>query len=70
MGVGGLGHEPAASPPRKRPSVHFCKRLSGPQSQSGRMRKILPQLGFGPRTFHLVESSYNGYAILAHAYKV
>lgn len=66
----GVGDDPAASPPEQDTLYPFYKRPSAPQEQSGRVRKILSQLGFGPRTFHPVESSYNGYALLAHDYKM
>jgi hypothetical protein len=42
------------------------RRLGGPQGRSGRVRKISPPPGFGPRTFQPVASRYNEYAIPAH----
>jgi len=69
-GGGWLTPRPGRFTPEKETLYPFYKMLSAPQGQSGRVRKILPQLGFGPRTFHPVEISYNGYALLVHDYKV
>jgi len=41
MGVGGQRHAPAALPPAKT-RYPLCRRLGGPQSRSGRVRKISP----------------------------
>ena len=41
MGVGGQSHSPAALPPGKTRYPHY-RRLGGPQSRSGRVRKISP----------------------------
>jgi len=49
MGVGGQRQAPAALPPGKTRYTLY-RRLDGPQSRSGRVRKISPQLGFDPRT--------------------
>jgi hypothetical protein len=39
------------------------RRLWGPQSQSGRVRKISPPLGFDPQTAQPAEKCYTGYAV-------
>jgi hypothetical protein len=65
MGVGGQCHAPAALPPQKT-RYPLCRRLSGPQRRSGRVRKISPPLGFDPRTLESVESRYTDYDIPAH----
>jgi hypothetical protein len=62
--MGGQHHTPAALPPRKT-RYPLYRRLGGPQGWSGRVRKILPQLGFDPRTVQLVASRYTHYAIPA-----
>ena len=41
--------------------------LGGPQSRSGRVRKISPPPGFHSRTVQPVASRYNDYAIPAHS---
>ena len=43
-GVGGERHAPAALPPGK-PGTHCIRRLSGPLSRSGWVRKISPPTG-------------------------
>jgi hypothetical protein len=48
MGVGSQRHVPAALPPGKT-RYPLYRRLGGPQGQSGRVRKISPSPGFGPR---------------------
>ena len=55
MGVGGQYHAPAALPPRKT-RYPLCRRLSGPQGRSGRVRKISPSPGFDSRTVQPVAS--------------
>ena len=40
----------------------FYRRLGGPQSRSGQVRKISPQPGFDPRTVQHVASRYTNYA--------
>jgi len=57
MGVGGLGHAPAALPPGKT-RYPLYRRLGGPQSRSGQMRKISPPSGFDPRIIQPVASRY------------
>jgi hypothetical protein len=64
MGVGGQRHAPAALPAGKSRDP-LWRRLGGPQSRSGRVRKISPPPGFDPRTFQPVASRYSGYAIPA-----
>ena len=57
MGVGGQRHAPAALPPGKT-RYPLYRRLDGPQSRSGRVRKISPPPGFDPRTVQSVASNY------------
>jgi hypothetical protein len=61
-GVGGQRHAPAALPPGKT-RYPLYRRLSGPQGQSGRVRKISPPPGFDPRTVQPVASRYIDWAI-------
>jgi hypothetical protein len=58
--VGGQRHTPAAIPPRKT-RYPLYRRLGGPQSRSGRVRKIPPLPGFDPRTVQSVASRYTDY---------
>ena len=67
MGVGGQHHAPAALPPGKT-RYPLYRRLGGPQSRSGRVRKISPPPGFDPLTFQSVESPYTDWAIPAHEF--
>jgi hypothetical protein len=62
--VGGQRHAPAALPPGKT-GYALYKRLGGPQSQFGRVRKISPPQGFDLRTVQPVASRYTDYAIPA-----
>ena len=63
MWVGSQRHAPAAlSPGRTRYPLY--RRLGGPKGGSGRMRKILPLMGFDPRTVQLVASCYTDWATL------
>ena len=57
MGVGGQRHVPAALPPGKT-RYPLYRRLGGPQSRSGRVREILPPLGFDPPAVQPVASRY------------
>ena len=64
MGVGGQRHAPAASLPGKT-RYPLCRRLSGPQGRSGRVRKILPPIGIRSpdrpvRSESLYRLSYRG----------
>jgi hypothetical protein len=68
MGVGGQRHAPAALPPGKT-RYPFCRRLDGPQSRSGRVRKISPPPGFDARTVQPLASRCTDYAISAHRWK-
>ena len=63
-GVGGKRHAPATLPPGKT-RYPLYRRLGGPQSRSGQVRKISPPPGFDPRTVQPVASRYTGYAIQA-----
>ena len=66
MGVGGQRHASAALPPgRTRHKLY--RRLSGPQGQSGHVRKISPPTWFDPRTVQPLTSSYTDWAIPAHS---
>jgi hypothetical protein len=56
---------PGRFTPGKETRYPFYRRLGGPQSRSGRVRKISPQLGFDPRTVQPVASRYTDGAILA-----
>ena len=62
MGVGGQRHAPAVLP-REREPVPLYSRLGGPQSRSGRARKISPPPGFDPRAVQPAASRYTDYAI-------
>jgi len=64
-GMGGQGHAPAALPPGKEKLYPLCRRLGGPQSRSGRVRKISPPSGYDPRTVQPVTSLYTDCAILS-----
>ena len=66
MEVGGQRHAPAALPPGKT-RYPFYRRLGGPQSRSGRVRKISAPPGFDPRTVQSVASRYTDCAITAHS---
>ena len=61
MEVGGRRHAPAALPPgtTRHP---LCRRLGGPQSWSGSVRKISAPPGFDPRTIQSVASRCTDYA--------
>jgi hypothetical protein len=65
MGVGGHRHAPAAFPPGKI-RYPLYRRLGGPQSRSGRMRKRSPPPAFDPWTFQPVASRCTNWAIPAH----
>jgi len=58
MGVGGQRHAPAALTPGKT-RYPLYRRLGGPQSRSGQMRKISLPAGFDPRTVKPVASRSN-----------
>jgi hypothetical protein len=62
--VGGQSHAPAALPPGKTRYLLY-RRLGGPQSRSGRVRRISPPTGFDPRTVQPVASRYTDWAIPA-----
>ena len=64
MGVGGERHGPAALPPGKT-WYPLCRKLGGPQSLSGRVRKISLPPGFDPRTVQPVASRDTDWAIPA-----
>ena len=62
MEVGGQRHAPAALPPGET-RYPLYRKLDGPKGQSGWVRKILPSLGFNPRTVQPTISRYTDYAI-------
>jgi len=64
MGVYDQRLIPAALPPVKT-RYPLCWRLDGPQSRSGRVRKISPPPEFDPRIVYFVASHYTDYAIPA-----
>jgi hypothetical protein len=68
MRVDGQRHTPAASPPG-RIRCPLYRRLGGPQSRSGRVRKISPPPGFDPRTVQPVASRCADWAIRPRTYK-
>ena len=51
---------------RKENQYPLCRRLGGPQGQSGPVWNISPPLGFDPQTVHPVASPYINYTISAH----
>jgi hypothetical protein len=57
MEVGGQRHGPAAFPPGKT-WYSLYRRLGGPPGQSGCVQKILPSLGFDPRTVQPITTRY------------
>jgi len=59
--VGGQRHAPTSLPPGKT-RYALCRRLGGPQSRSGRVRKISPLPGFDPPTLQPVASRYTDWA--------
>ena len=65
MRMGGQRHASAALPPGKT-RYPLYRRLGGPQSQPGRVRKISPPPEFDPRTVQPVASRYTDWAIPAH----
>ena len=56
-GVGGQRHASAALPPGKTGYLLY-RRLGGPRSRSGQVRKISPLPGFDPRAVRPVASRY------------
>jgi hypothetical protein len=67
MSVGGQRHALATLPPGKTRYPLYMW-LGGPQSRSGRVRKISPQPGFDNRTVQPVSSRYTEYAMPAPTY--
>jgi hypothetical protein len=65
MRVGGQRHTPAALPPGMT-RYPLYRRLGGPQSRYGNVRKISPPPGFEPRTVQPVASRYADCTIPAH----
>jgi hypothetical protein len=60
--MGGQRNAPAALPPGKTGYLLY-RRVGGPQSRPGMVRKISPPPGFDPRTVQPVASRYADYAI-------
>ena len=58
---------PSCFTPRKT-QYPLCRRLGGPQGQSGRVWKISPPPGFDPQTVQPVTSRYTDCTIPAHCY--
>jgi hypothetical protein len=58
----GSASRPGRSLPPRKTRYPLCRRLSGPQGQSGQVRKISPPPGFDPRTVQPVASRYTDYA--------
>jgi hypothetical protein len=63
--VDGQSHDPADLPPRKT-RYPLYRRPGGNQGPFGRVRKILPQLGFDPWTVQPVASLYTDWATPAY----
>jgi hypothetical protein len=61
-GVEGSASRPGPTLPPGKTRYPLCKRLSGPQSRSGQVRKISPPPGFDRRRVHPVGSRYADYA--------
>ena len=69
--LGGVGlsmSRPGRLIPRKDTQFPLRRELGGPQSQSGRVRKILPPPGFDPRIVQPVSSRCTDCAVLAYYY--
>ena len=64
MAVGGQRHAPGGFTLGKNWYL-FYRRLGGPQSRSGQVRKISPLPEFDTRTFQPVASCYTNYAMPA-----
>jgi hypothetical protein len=56
--MSGQLHDPAAFSPGKRLGAHCTGGWGGPQTESGRVRKMSPTPGFDPRTVHPVAIRY------------
>jgi hypothetical protein len=67
MGEGDQRHAPAASPPGET-QYPLYRRLGGPQSRSGRVRKFSPPPGFDPRTLQPVAIRYTDWTIAGHTH--
>ena len=66
-GVRWSAPRPGRFTPGKEIRYPLYRRLGGPQSRSGRVRKISPQQGFHSRIVQPVASCYTDWAILAHS---
>jgi hypothetical protein len=62
-GGGWSAPSPGHTTPGKETRYPLYRRLGGPQSGSGQVRKFSPQPGFEPRTFQPLASPYADYAI-------
>jgi len=65
MRVSGQHHTSTALPREKKRGTHCTEGHGGPQGRSGRVRKILPWLGFDPRTFQAVARHCTDWAVPA-----
>jgi len=65
MGVSSQCHAPADLPPGKT-WYPLCRKLGGPQGQSGQVQKIWSSPGFDSWTIQLVASRYTNSTIPAH----
>lgn len=64
--MGGRRHALAVLAPGMRPSTHCTGGQIGFRTGLDWYGKMLPQLGFDPRTIQPVASPYTNYAFLAH----
>jgi hypothetical protein len=69
MGMGDKPHAWAALPPEKT-RYPLYRRLGGPQTQFGQVRKISPLPGYDPRAVQPVTSRYTNWAISSHDFQV
>jgi hypothetical protein len=62
---GWLKPRPGRFTPEKETHYPLCRKLGGPQGQSGQAWKISPPPGFDPQTVQPIVSCYTNYAIPA-----
>jgi hypothetical protein len=63
--MGWLAPRPGRFTAGKETRYPLYSRLGGPQGRSGRLRKISPSPGFGPRTAQPVASRHTDYTVPA-----